>query len=334
VAARLVVSADPEERWRMLHALGDEAAGEPLTLLAARAGLLDSSVPIRCTACEVLGKIGRRDDVRRLAVVLAHDRSWLVRSDAADALGSLAYASARPVLRRAVVEDLEPIVRRDAARALGSIDCTEDAAFLIERLDVEKESQAWAGIVTSLVRLAGAEWLPELLGLLEDEEDDLRHVAVNFLGDLDPLPERERVIQALEGMSARETNPGIRIDARKLLYELRGGPVRAGRVGAARGLATRSGGRGTSRPGWLPILSVGASPERSGSALDPGVKRGLSHRTGASGVTESRDGAMTQERVGAHTRVAKGSSSSSARSAVSSDSMPLPGKSRRTVSRW
>lgn len=110
----LFSSAALHERIEILTALarlGGEASGEFL-----RQCLAQSQPEIRRVAAQGLAAQAESDDLELLSM-LARDSDWVIRSEAAQALGRFGPGPARPVLLD-LARDLEPAVARTARAAL------------------------------------------------------------------------------------------------------------------------------------------------------------------------------------------------------------------------
>ena len=110
----LFSSAPLHERVEILTALA-RVGGDPARQFLRQC--LDQSQPeIRRVAAQGLAAVAEPEDLDLLAR-LARDKDWVLRSEAAQALGRLGPGPARPVLLD-LVRDLEPAVARTARAAL------------------------------------------------------------------------------------------------------------------------------------------------------------------------------------------------------------------------
>jgi HEAT repeat protein len=205
-------------RSAALEALWD--IGGSLARIGARACLDDQELLIRVTAAEILGDFGRRADVPRLSRALLADRDGLVRAYAADSLGYLGYRSAKAPLLRAFESDSCPIVRRDAMAALGRLGVVEILPYVKQALAVEEEEQVRLGLLEADYRLSDEPRVDPLLELLYSEDHWARYAVMNFFEEGARPEHRERVLQALHALIAREPNEGVRTDAERVCRSL------------------------------------------------------------------------------------------------------------------
>jgi hypothetical protein len=144
--------------------------------------------------------------VEALRTLLAHPEG-AVRSRAADALGALGAAVARPEVLDALLErldDAEGEVQSSAAYVLGRLGAAaarpEVLAALVERLD-DPEGEVRFHAAKALARLGAAAARPEVLDALVERlthpEMEVRFHAVEALGRLGASTARPEVLTAL-----------------------------------------------------------------------------------------------------------------------------------------
>ena len=94
----------------------------------------DSDYLVRAQAALALGKLKNTQAVSVLLKALNDSSQW-VRVDVVNALGEMKDPTTVPPLNKALVEDISPDVRRAAARILGKIGGQESIDVFIKALD-------------------------------------------------------------------------------------------------------------------------------------------------------------------------------------------------------
>ena len=225
----LCLLEDRSPKARLLEVDALSCIGGPLARIGARLLLDDAVDYVRMEAVEVLGRIGRKQDVPKIARMLERDISWSVRSSAADALGDLGFRAGRPALERALRSDLEPVVRRDAALGLASVGGAEAIGVLTDAVAIEIDGLTRVGIFYGLYELGERQFLTDLLAILDHHTDPL--VLDNVINLIEPrallADEAGTVIAAVQRLledDRVQTGPGkwvgLRGDAENLLKAL------------------------------------------------------------------------------------------------------------------
>lgn len=155
-------------------------------LLAARALCTDRNELIRTDAADLLGDLGDSTDRFRL-MLLARDRSWLVRSSAIESLGMLSGSGASELIAQTLKCDRHYIVRKFAAIALGDMDDRESFSSLKEAASKERSRQVLGAIYASLIRRGESGYMGGLLELLDHDDPGLQSFIVNALGEIPSL---------------------------------------------------------------------------------------------------------------------------------------------------
>jgi len=196
ILTALLVDRTTTIRSQVLNALV-EARG-PLPLLAARTGLGDPNPEVRSDAADLLRLVGTRQDVPRLLIAL-EDRDWRVRSSAADALREIRDRRAFEPLARHMATDRHWVVRRDAATALGGLPGAD--LLLGDALARERATAVRVGLVHGLYIAGDRARLSEWIGFLDHPDSLVVANAINMVFGEDIHPEdRPRAIAALRSL--------------------------------------------------------------------------------------------------------------------------------------
>ncbi len=218
ILLHLLDSRTARVREAALNALGERSAA--LGRVAARVLLDDPDACARYAAAELLGRIGFKQDIRRLRHALS-DKSWVMRATVADSLGRIGGTSVHPQLKTAMLNDPHSVVRRDAAFALSYAGRGDVVPDLERALTAEKGEQAQADMSAALYALGRAEYLTPLLAHLHSEASSVRYATINSLREITRPDDKEQVVQAIRDMLAREENPGLLTDGATIAEELR-----------------------------------------------------------------------------------------------------------------
>lgn len=187
--------------------------------VAARALLGDPNWCARNAAAEILGEVGKQQDVQRLRRALA-DEEWVMRATVADSLGKIGSKSVQAALQDTLERDSNPVVRRDTAYALSYAQRREMIPVLEQALAKENAEQARIGLLQGLMALGQRERLPELLAMLKSEDSQVRYATVNALREDGRAEEKEQIVQAIRAMLEQEEHPGLKVDAEKVIEEI------------------------------------------------------------------------------------------------------------------
>ncbi len=177
------------------RALGDTARPTAQEGKPAAGDLTSTDRETRRRAVEELGRGGDERNVGPISEVLRGDRDFLVRSAAADALGTLrSKQGVAPLV--AALRDMNAEVRTSSALALGRLN-DASAVSALRPLLKDAEPLVRSAAAQSLGKLNAADALPDLAALLGDPEPEVRTGAAEALGALGNPGAVERLISAL-----------------------------------------------------------------------------------------------------------------------------------------
>jgi HEAT repeat protein len=209
---KLLSSRSP---WRRLEALESNATVD-LRMLGARACITDSHPEVRRAAADIIKDLGSQSDYVRLTAATT-DKSWKVRSSAADALGELAIKRSKDRVAEMLRNDRHFVVRRDAALALAA----SDWHVLHGRLSTEKNDIVRVAIYLSLYALGDKSALKESMRFWRNANFLVRSNAINLIAFVKiDESDKETLKQALDGLISTEENQGVRGDAISLRNSL------------------------------------------------------------------------------------------------------------------
>lgn len=154
--------------------------------------LSDRCWEVRVAAVEGLGRtlVVPQDRTRQLTKLLS-DSSKLVRTEAAQALGTIGDRKALPRLRAALIDD-SPLVRRYIAEAIGRLGTLKDRAILSAVLKTERSTCAKVGLWHGLYLLGARDVLPNLISLLNSANYIIRSATALALEDTSRYPSDAR----------------------------------------------------------------------------------------------------------------------------------------------
>jgi len=161
--------------------------------------LADPEALVRSEAVDALGILAYAPAVPQVRAVLANDPEPLVRASAAETLGDLGDPQAIPDLVRAL-NDPDAAVRGFGANSVGLLGASSELHDLAARIAVEQLPQVQAELHGARYRLGEASALDHLLELLDGGDEDLGTNVLNVLRDL----------------SERKVPPGLRADATRI----------------------------------------------------------------------------------------------------------------------
>ena len=214
VLAMLCAGTNPQQEKFAAQALatrhGWAAQGEapPADLRAlpvfAEALINDESAQVREMCAQGLGYLGDPTSAGPLAKALS-DPVQAVRRRAASALITVPAEPAREALERALVGDESAAVRRYAAEALGWIGGSSVVPALIEAAGHDPDAEVRRYVAVQLGRMRedqpDAQALEALVGLFDDEDEDVRWAAVVAVGRLRDREARQHLVAALDDPS-------------------------------------------------------------------------------------------------------------------------------------
>lgn len=156
---------------------------------------------------------GQPEDVGQFIKEL-QDRSWVVRLDAAFALGKLRNpAIVEPLI--ASLRDVDADVRRTAATALGEIGDRRAVEPLLTVLR-DNEPQVRACAVTALGKIGDLSAIPSLIPVLEDEDPNVRGSVADSLAFFKDPRTVEPLIRAL-----KDAETAVRLSAARALDDMK-----------------------------------------------------------------------------------------------------------------
>lgn len=177
---------------------------------AFRVALADPSPVIRQLATGGLWEDTAGDTQEILLDLLEHDPSVDVRAEAATALGLLAEtaatgdsngASRRELLDRMtpLVADprVAPLVRRRCIETLGALGDDDRVQALIQQCYDDDDESLVAGAIYAMGKSRSPRWLPNIIEMLESNEEEYRFEAARasgLLGDIRAIPELSELL--------------------------------------------------------------------------------------------------------------------------------------------
>jgi hypothetical protein len=132
--APAITSSSPDLRREAIIGLSDSSKASQHFSDFATLINSDTDYLVRAQAAVALGKLKDPKAVPYLTTALS-DSIPYVRIDSANALGNIGNPLAIPVLKKNLVDDPSPHVRRACAKALGNIGTNEPIETLIRALD-------------------------------------------------------------------------------------------------------------------------------------------------------------------------------------------------------
>lgn len=170
----------------------------------------DGAEDVRGSAVESLGKIGNPSAVRRVADLL-EDRSAIVRSAAARAVGRLGASAAGEVMPRILraLNDPSEDVRRSAAEALDELEPSSQLLNGLPNLLCSSNVEVRRTAVLALFQVDPSPWLDSIRQAAQDPDSRVRQGAVAVLGEIGTA----RVFASLRERVTRDLDPGVRAEA-------------------------------------------------------------------------------------------------------------------------
>jgi len=185
---KLSQSPDVTVRLSVIEAagsMGKEAApvaGPVLVVLAQ-----DPEPIVRAEAIEVLGELAYAPALDLIMTLLAQDEDAMIRACAAEALGDMQIATSLPVLIGAL-SDPDEAVRSFVANSIGLLQVNDALAPLTERLQHETSTHVKAELHAAKYRLGSRHDLIELLTIMNTEDD--KEAADSLLNIIEDLTDR------------------------------------------------------------------------------------------------------------------------------------------------
>ncbi len=184
VLLELLQSADQSIRPTIAYALGRLGEQEVESVGPALIGLLkDPEVMVRSDAAESLGLLAYQPARKAIELLLQNELEPFVRADAAETLGDLGDTKAIDSLKLAM-EDPDSAVRSYTANSLGLLGSSELIPQLQAYLDSEDYLEVKAELWGAQYRLGREKALEEFLQVLRDTDEDLATNMLNVLDDL------------------------------------------------------------------------------------------------------------------------------------------------------
>jgi|GEM_PF-3033732 len=175
-------------------------------LLVARMQASDTDEDVRDQAAHLLADYGTQIDARRVKA-LARDESWIVRSTATEAICRSLGKRGKSILV-AMLEDKNGVVRRDAALAIADLRLTECMPILESKLASEKDQQARAGFLWTLIDFGHREHFNSLIEIGRSQEDNADLFVWNNLKHIidDPALTEENLLAVRQLIADTQTN--------------------------------------------------------------------------------------------------------------------------------
>ncbi len=139
----------------------------------------DSSEMVKTTAAASLTQFKDASGLPLVQKALEHE-DFRIRLAAAISLTRMDYATARPLIVSAL-HSSDPLVRSNVYQVVGQHRDLSAAAEIIAAVGRERDRYAKAQGLWTIGRIGGAESLPELLELLSEEEETIRHASAEAL---------------------------------------------------------------------------------------------------------------------------------------------------------
>jgi HEAT repeat protein len=159
----------------------------------------------------MLAQTGVKSDIYRCIQCLT-DKSWEVRSSAADALGAIRSEAAKKALLARLQIDKHYIVRRDIASSLAFYDLSA-VPVLRHRLTVERNPIARLALLFTLYVHGDSDQLEPYLAYLDDSDFIVRNNACNNICvDLVKDRDVDKIVERLKRRMAIEDSPGVADD--------------------------------------------------------------------------------------------------------------------------
>jgi HEAT repeat protein len=146
--------------------------------------LNDPDYLVRDDAVESLGLLAYLPAKESIEYVLLNDLEWVVRASAAEALGYLGDEHSLEPLKVALTKDEVEVVRGWAAYSLGLLGNREVLSVLASQLEVEKVDNTRVDILAARYRLGSQKDLRMLLDLSTVSDNTVTYGIVNRLENL------------------------------------------------------------------------------------------------------------------------------------------------------
>jgi HEAT repeat protein len=183
--ATLVSSRDVNVRIAAIDALEQLGEHNPASVCQALlTALSDTEWLVRAEAVDALGALAYTPAREAIQGILHHDPEWVVRASAAEALGNLGVVEAVAALERALVQDPEDIVRGYAALALGWVGTPQMVPELRNHLAAEQVRRVRENLAAATYRLGARDDLAVLLDLLASADDEEAIRMLNVIEDV------------------------------------------------------------------------------------------------------------------------------------------------------
>lgn len=160
----------------------------------------DRNADIRCRTAEALA-LSDSPEAEAILLRMLNDRDDMVRVNACDSLGTSGTQRAIETLKKHTMPHMPKLERGYAVISMADISVRfgsreETAAFLQASLETEMDIWVRNNYYRSLYLLGKKEYLPILLGSLEDENYQNRCETVNLLSDMADDSSREMIREA------------------------------------------------------------------------------------------------------------------------------------------
>ena len=172
-------------------------------------------------AAEAFGVLSKRGKSPKRLMDLLTDKNELVRVAAVESLASIGDHRALPAVGK-TLHDKSPLVRSYAAEAVGKLGSGKDTRLLTDLQQTEKDELVRVGLAKALYDLGKRDMLRELLNYLSTGQDyRTRCAAANVLAELRlNKTDKETTINTLRRVLRCEPTVATRSSIRSTLREL------------------------------------------------------------------------------------------------------------------
>jgi HEAT repeat protein len=184
--------------------------------------LHDKSWMVRAQAAVCIGELLElTGKPHKLLRSLLRDENWVVRIDAMESLERIEDVAAIPLIAK-LLRDENGIVRSYCATILAREDGDRYRPIIEKLLKHEYDPHARVGFLAALIHLGSNQLLPELLGFLKSDIYQIRCAVIHNLEDVYLKPgDRSTVISTLEKLRRKEPTRDVRSTVTSALKLLR-----------------------------------------------------------------------------------------------------------------
>ena len=208
----------PEGRVVLLTALADR--GDPSALPMVMKFADSENAEVRIAASEVIGKLGDAGAIEPLARVAATTTDRTERQTARDALDSLKGADVNATMLT-LAKASEPAVRMELIRSLAARHAVSAKPDLLHAAgDVQEESGIRVAAFKALAKLATADELPQLIGLLPKSGRAGKWAERAVIVAAKKIDDEERRVQVMLDSLAEAEDPATKCSLYTVLGQL------------------------------------------------------------------------------------------------------------------